>query len=410
MAGGVLQGVRVVDLTSVVVGPVATMFLADYGADVIKIEAPGGDLLRKLGGASRTGLLSPKFLHLNRNKKSINLDLKSPDGLSVLRTMLAQADVCVSNMRPNAMRRLNLSSEELRDLNPNLIYCGLVGFGQKGRYKDKPAYDSIIQGVGGLTGMCEKAIGEPRFIPMTIADHTVGLIAAQMILLGLYHRRETGVAEHIEVPMFENMAAFVMSEHMGQMSYRPSRGPAGDQRVLDPKARPIPTKDGHVCVSANTNAQAFAFFNAIGRPELCEHPKFDSVAKRLENVREYFAVREEALKSKTTSEWLEIFDRMDVPAGPSHTLESLLDDEHLADSDFFRTVTHPAEGPLIDIALPNTAQGFSREDYRAPPLLGEHSREVLAELGYSPDQISALFEKGAVVEPVSEKDERHRIG
>lgn len=392
MAGGALKGIRVVDLTSVVVGPVATQFLADHGADVIKVEAPAGDLLRKLGGASLTGQLSPKFLHLNRNKRSIVLDLKKPGPMQALRKLLATADVCVSNMRPNAMKRLGLSVEELRKINPSLIYCGLVGFGQRGRYRSKPAYDGIIQGLGGLSAIFEKCDGTPRFVPMTIADHTVGLIAAQMITLAIYHREKTGKPENIEVPMFENMAAFVLSEHMGQLSYSPQRGEPGDLRLLDPGAKPIPTKDGHICISANTDAQAFALFRAIGKPELCHDLRFNSVRARYDNVSEYFAVREEALMQKTTAEWVAIFDAADVPAGPSHTLESLIEDEHLADVGLFETRPHDAEGDIINIAQPNSSEGLAREDYSVPPFQGEHTEEILAELGYSPEDIAATLE------------------
>jgi crotonobetainyl-CoA:carnitine CoA-transferase CaiB-like acyl-CoA transferase len=393
MSGGVLEGMKVVDLTSVVVGPVATMFLADYGADVIKVEAPGGDLLRKLGGASRTGQLSPKFMHFNRNKRSIALDLKSAEGLEALHRLIAAADICVSNMRPAAMERLGLSEEELFRINPKLVLCSLVGFGQKGRYAKKPAYDGIIQGVGGLAAIFEAADGQPRFVPMTMADHVVGLIAAKMILLRILHRERTGEGGSVEVPMFENMAAFVMSEHMGQLSFDPPRGAPGDQRVLDPGARPLATSDGHICVSANTDAQAFALFDAIGRPELKDDPRFCSVKARYDNVSEYFALRDDALKTRSTAEWLAIFDALDVPAGPSHTLTSLMKDEHLADVELFRTREHPAEGTIIDIALPNLADDLARRDYSAPPMQGEQGRAILEELGYSRDDIELMRAK-----------------
>lgn len=394
MAGGALEGIRVVDLSSVVVGPVATMFLADHGADVIKVEAPAGDLLRKLGGASRTGQLSPKFVHLNRNKRSIVLDLKQPGPMAALKKLLSTADVCVSNMRPQAMARLGLGVDDLRAINPQMIYCGLVGFGSGGRYAPKPAYDGIIQGMGGLSAIFNAADGEPRFVPMTIADHTVGLIAAQMITLALFKRSTTGVAEAVEVPMFENMAAFVLSEHLGQLSYAPPRGDPGDMRLLDKGARPIPTRDGHICISANTDAQAFALFRAIGRPELCDDPRFNSIKARYDNVSEYFALREAALREKTTAEWVAIFDRADVPAGPSHTLESLFADEHLTEVGMFETRSHPEEGTLIDIGLPNTSESLARTDYRLPPMQGEHTREILAELGYGEADLDQIGRAG----------------
>jgi crotonobetainyl-CoA:carnitine CoA-transferase CaiB-like acyl-CoA transferase len=392
MAGGALQGIRVIDLTSVVVGPVATMFLADHGADVIKVEAAAGDLLRKLGGSSKSGQLSPKFLHFNRNKRSIGLDLKQPAAMEVLHKLLATADVCVSNMRPKAMQRLGLGVEALQKINPSLIYCGLVGFGQAGRYRAKPAYDGIIQGVGGMAAVFEKSTGEPRFVPMTIADHTVGLIATQMIMLALFKRQTSGRGEAIEVPMFENMAAFVLSEHLGQLSFDPPRGEPGDIRLLNAGAKPIPTKDGYICVSANTDAQAFALFEVIGRPELRDDLRFCSVEARYNNVDEYFALRESALATKTTAEWVEILDRLDVPAGPSHTLESLVEDPHLRDVGMFQIKEHPSEGEIVDIGLPNRADGLARSDYMPPPLHGEQTVDILVELGYAQEDIEAMIE------------------
>ena len=398
VAGGALEGIRIVDLTSVVVGPVATMFLADHGADVIKVEPPSGDLLRKLGGASKTGQLSPKFVHLNRNKRSIVLDLKKSEQMAVLHKLLETADVCVCNMRPQAMERLGLGIDKLRAINPDIIYCGMVGFGQDGRYKSKPAYDGIIQGAGGLAAIFHKSTGEPRFVPMTLADHTVGLIAAQMITLAIYRRQMTGFAETIEVPMFENMAAFVLSEHMGQLSFVPPRGEPGDLRVLDPGTKPIKTKDGYICISANTDKQAFALFEALGIPEMRTDPRFCSVKARYDNVTEYFALREDRLLTRTTAEWLAIFDCADVPAGPSHTLESLVEDDHLADVGLFQTHHHHIEGGIVDIRDPNKSETLSRTDFALPPMQGENTRELLAELGYSEAEIDAVVNQTVEVD------------
>lgn len=397
MAGGALEGIRVVDLTSVVVGPVATKFLADHGADVIKVEAPDGDLLRTLGGASRTGQLSPKFLHLNRNKRSIALDLKKPVPMAALKKLLTTADICVSNMRPKAMKKLGLTPVELQAINPSMICCSIVGFGQGGRYMSKPAYDSILQGYGGLSAINKMKTGVPSYIPMTIADHTVGLIAAQLMLLAIYAREKTGHAEIIEVPMFENIASIVLSEHMGQLSFSPGRGVPGDRRVLDNGSRPLATKDGYICISANTDAQAFAMFKGFGKPELRDDPRFCSVKARYENVSEYFALREEYLLTKTTEEWIEIFEAHDVPCGPSHSLESLVEDKHLDDVGFFSVKEHEDEGELVNIGLPNQSQALARDDYALPPMKSEHGSEILKEIGYSDAEIAELT--GSVIRP-----------
>jgi crotonobetainyl-CoA:carnitine CoA-transferase CaiB-like acyl-CoA transferase len=398
MAGGPLEGVKVIDLTSVVVGPLATQILADHGAEVIKVESKSGDLIRSMNGPARTPGMSAKFLHLNRNKRSIVLDLKQPAGHAALMKLIARADVLVWNVRPPSMARLKLSYEDVRAINPKIIYCGMFGFGQDGRYRDKPAYDSIIQGAGGMAALHHRATGEPRYVPMVVADKAVGLIAVQMIAMALYRRTQTGEGCAIEIPMFENLVKFVLEEHMYLKTFEPPLGDTGDPRLLDPGARPIPTKDGWICISANTDAQAFAFFDAIGRPELKTDPRFCSVPARFANVTDYFRVRVEALKARTTAEWMEILDRNDVPAMPYHTLESLLEDPHLGDVGFFELREHPTEGTTRNMRLPNRWSSGVREGWSPAPKLGQHSVEILREAGYSQEEIDSLLASGITLD------------
>ncbi|MGZ8155414.1 MAG: CaiB/BaiF CoA transferase family protein [Burkholderiales bacterium] len=390
MAGGPLEGVRIVDLSSVVVGPLATQILADHGAEVIKVESPAGDLGRTIGGLGITPGMGPKFLHLNRNKRSLVLDLKKPAGHAALLKLIERADVLVWNVRPPSMARMKLSYDEVRAVNPRIIYCGMFGFGQQGRYRDKPAYDSIIQGSAGVAALYHRAAGEPRYLPMVMADKTVGLIAVQMILMALFHRERTGEGQSIEIPMFENMAAFVLSEHMYLKTFDPPRGPTGDPRLLDPQAKPLATKDGFICVSANTQAQAFALFDAIGRSELKTDPRFSTIPARFRNVGEYFRIRAEALREKTTAEWLAIFEERDVPAMPYHTLDSLMEDPHLEDVAFFEKVRHPTEGTIVNMNLPNKLSSGARRDFTPAPKIGQHSVEILRELGYADQDIDRL--------------------
>ena len=398
MAGGPLEGVTIVDMTQVVVGPLATQILADHGANVIKVETHTGDLMRNLNGRSITPGMGAKFLHLNRNKRSIVLDVKHPDGHAALLKLIAKADVLIWNVRPAAMARLKLSYEDARAANPRIIYCGMFGFGQDGRYREKPAYDSIIQGTGGVAALNHRATGEPRYLPMVVTDKVVGLIAVQMITMALYRRTQTGEGCSIEIPMFENAVKFVLEEHMYLRTFDPPLGGIGDPRLFDPHAKPIPTSDGWICISANTNAQVFALFDAMGRPELKTDPRFCSVQARFANVGEYFRLRSEALKTRTTAEWMELFDRSDVPAMPYHTLDDLFEDPHLQEVGFFEIREHPTEGRIRNIRLPNKWSSGVRREWNPAPKLGQHSVDILRELGYADGDIERMVANGTTLD------------
>lgn len=397
MSGGPLSGVRVIDQTAVVVGPICTRTLADQGADVIKIEPPSGDLLRTMARGARNPGMSGKFLHFNRNKRSVCLDIKHPDAMAALRKLIAGADVFVSNVRPGALVRAGLDYQSLSVLNPRLIHCSILAFGRGGRYFDKPAYDPIIQSLSGVAGTFERAIGEPRFVPMVMTDHVTGLIAAQAIGFALYRREKTGHGEAIDVPMLENMASFVMSEHMAGATFDPPAGPTGDNRLVSPDYRPLQTKDGYITVAPNTNAQAFAFFEAIGRPELKDDPRLSNAAVRSANAAFYFEVRAAGLKQRTTAEWLAIFEELAVPAARYNTIDEVMDDPHLADVAFFEMEEHPSEGRIRRTRLPNTFRGGMRTDALPAPRLGAHTRQVLGEAGLSAEEIDALIAAGGAV-------------
>jgi crotonobetainyl-CoA:carnitine CoA-transferase CaiB-like acyl-CoA transferase len=398
VSGGPLSGVKVVDLTTIVVGPICTRTLADYGADVIKVEAPGGDLLRTMAEGHRNVGMSGKFINFNRNKRSIGLDLKKPEGHAALLKLIAQADVFVSNVRPEALARAGLDHASLSKINPRLIHCSILAFGRGGRYFNRPAYDPVIQSLSGVAGTIARATGEPRFVPMVMSDHTSGLIAAQCIGFALFRREKTGVGEAIDVPMLENMASFVSSEHLGAATFDPAVGPTGDGRLLSPNYRPLPTKDGYVTIRPNTNAQAFAFFDAIGRPELKTDPRFNSAAARTKNAAAYFEVQAGGMRGKTTDEWVELFDKLDVPAARYNTIDDLLTDPHLKDVGFYKEENHPSEGKIHRTKLANVFSGGAREDEGHAPRMGQQTREILAEVGYGKAEIEAMLKAGAVAE------------
>ena len=398
MAVGPLAGVKVLDLTSVVVGPLCTQVLADHGADVIKVESTSGDLARTMSGPSVTSKMGPKFLHLNRNKRSIALDLKSSAGKAALRRLIAESDVLAWNMRPVAMRRLGLTYEEVRRLNPTIIYCGMYGVGQGGRYRARPAYDTTIQGVAGVAALNHRALGDPKYVPMVVADKIVGLIAVQMIAMALYQRCQTGEGCSVEIPMFENMAKFVLEDHMYLETFVPPLGAMGDPRVLNALSSPTRTSDGWICVSANTDAQAFALFDAIGRPELKADPRFQTVVQRYRNVDAYFQIRADELAKHDSAHWLALFDERDIPAMPYNTLEDLLDDPHLQDVGFFELKEHPTEGTIRSIAPPNLWSTPIRQDWSPPPKLGQDSVSILKEAGFAAGEIEAMIAEGNVID------------
>ncbi|MBN9475994.1 MAG: hypothetical protein ABS43_11700 [Bordetella sp. SCN 67-23] len=390
-----LSGIRVLDLTSAVVGPYAAKIMADHGADVIKVEAADGDVIRWIAGPSPTPGMSGKFMHLNRGKRSIVLDLKQPRGREAVMRLVARADVLLINMRPQAVERLGLDYDSVARANPRLVYCAMVGFGP-GPYRDTPAYDSIIQGGAGVAALSEMATGQPRYVPYVVADRTVGLMALNAVMMALFQRERTGEGQCVEVPMFENMAALMLSEHLYGSTFDPPLSPPGDLRLIDPQASPVKTADGYVCLTTNTDAQAFALMRAMGHPEMQTDPRFSTKQARAAHSREYFGIRAEAIARRTTAEWLALLKEADIPAMPYNTLDSLRSDPHIVASGLLREVDHPTEGKMWDLADPTRMSGRDDAPSRPAPKLGEHGAEILAEAGYSTEEIEALAGTGAL--------------
>lgn len=392
---GPLKGIKVIDMTTVLMGPYATQMLGDYGADIIKVESPDGDVTRQIGPTRHPGM-GPVFLNTNRNKRSICLDLKKPAGREAVLRLIRDADVLVYNVRPQAMARLNLGYDVVSQINPRLIYAGVFGFGQDGPYAAKPAYDDLIQGATALPAlMAQTADGVPRYVPNALVDRIVGLTAVGAICASLVDRNATGRGQRVDIPMFETMAGFVMGDHMGGLTYEPPLDKGGYARHLSPDRRPYKTADGYICVIVYNDKQWQNFFDATGRDDLRSNPKFATFAGRAGNIDVVYAELARILETKTTAEWSAILEKADVPVMPMHDLESLLGDPHIVATNFFPVVEHPTEGRIRSMRPSARFSETPVETRRLAPRLGEHSAELLGEAGFSPDEIAALVREGA---------------
>jgi crotonobetainyl-CoA:carnitine CoA-transferase CaiB-like acyl-CoA transferase len=392
-----LKGIKILDLTAVVVGPVATWRLGQYGAEIIKVENPSGDLMRGLGGMSPTGQHSGAYLHLNRGKKNICLDLKKTGGQQIIQKLVKWCDVIVANMRPDALERLGLDAGTIRTKYPEKIYCLITGYGTDGPYSGLPTYDSVLQGASGIAGLFEARDGKPAYVPMLICDHVVGEIVAGTIMAALLQRQNTGLGVSLEIPMFETMSAFVLQEHLAQHSFKPAVGSAGDLRLLSPQNQPIKTKDGYISFTINTDSQVQAFLKITDRTELLPDKRFATVGSRAKYVSEWFEIRGAALENKTTEEWLKAFRAVDLPAMPCHTLETLTDDPHLKAVELINFENHPTEGETAVIRSTIQVDGNYPSSRSSAVPKGWDTNEILSDLGYSVSEIEdLLIEKAAI--------------
>lgn len=380
---GPLAGIRVVDLTSVVLGPIATQVLADFGADVVKVETPEGDRMRANGVSVQPGM-SSIFLSLNRNKRSMQLDLKQPHDREAMRRLLAGADVLVHNMRVQAVERLGFGYEAVRAINPRIVYCVGTGFGQDGPHRDKPAFDDIIQAACGLVAVNSSGRDEPDYVPSLFADKVSGWALAQAVLAALVHRGRGGEGQYVEVPMLETMAGFVLAEHMGGIAFPGSEQPWGYHRLLGGGRKPARTRDGWVAILPYTSRHWQDFFTAVGRPELIEQLGVTDRAQRNRKVNEIYRQMRELLVQRTTAEWLQLCEQHDIPATPIYAVPDLPRHPHLEAVRLFQRREHPTAGPVTEV---RPAARFARTPvglHRHAPTLGEHTDEILAELGLPP--------------------------
>jgi crotonobetainyl-CoA:carnitine CoA-transferase CaiB-like acyl-CoA transferase len=394
---GPLEGVKVIDMTTVLMGPYATQMLGDYGADVVKIESLDGDVTRLIGPTRHPGM-GPVFLNTNRNKRSIALDLKKAGGREAVLRLIKSADVLIYNVRPQAMTRLQLGYDVVASINPRLIYAGVFGFGQDGPYAAKPAYDDLIQGATALPAlMAQTGDGVPRYVPNALVDRIVGLTAVGAICASLVHRDRTGRGQRLDIPMFETMAGFVMGDHMGGLTYEPPLDKGGYARHLSRDRRPYKTADGYICVIVYNDKQWTNFVEATGRDDLRCNPVFSTFAGRATNIDTVYAELARIFETRTTAEWIDLLTKADIPVMPMHGLESILQDPHLVTTGFFPVVDHPSEGKIRSMKASAQWSDTPVETRRLAPRLNEHGGEILQEAGFSAEEIACLVREGATL-------------
>ena len=396
---GPLEGIRVIDVTTVLLGPYGTQILGDLGADVIKVEAPPtGDIARNMGLVRRPGM-GGIYLNANRNKRSVALDLKLESAKEVLRRLVATADVFVHNMRPQAIERLGFDYRAVSAIRPDIVYVGAYGFGQAGPYRAKPAYDDAIQAASGLASLFAMRDGTPQYVPAAIADKLVGVTLSQAVAMALVYRARTGRGQFVEVPMFEVLVSFNLVEHINGAAFEPPVGPLGYQRVTTASRRPFPTKDGYVCILPYSDKQWLAFFTAVGRPELMERPGFATYSARVHTVDELYGFVASVTPEKTTAEWVEICEQAQIPCMPVADIQNLMEDEHLKAVGMFERHEHPTEGDTVLVRPPVTFSESPAGIWRHAPRYGEHGQEVARELGYDEAAIADLLASGALIPP-----------
>ncbi|MBK6614669.1 CoA transferase [Ottowia sp.] len=400
---GPLAGVRILDLTTVILGPFATQILAQLGAEVIKVETPEGDNMRHVGPMRHAGM-GHIFLHANAGKQSIVLDLKHPDGREAALKLAEGCDVLISNVRPQAMARLGLDYEAVRARNPRLIHVSCCGFDQEGPDAARPAYDDLIQGATGIPWLMQQyGAPEPAYAPTTLSDRVTGLHAVYAVTAALYAREKTGQGQAIVVPMFEAMAQFVLGDHMAGLTFEPPLGEPGYARLLTTHRKPYATADGMLCVLIYNDKHWRSFFAAIGESEgLARDERFATHGARAAHIDAVYAEVARILRTRTTAEWQALLDAADVPHMPMNSPAELLANPQLRATGFVSDTVHPTEGPMHALAHPTrwSATPPAREPAHAPRL-GQHTRALLAQAGYSHEQIDALLASGACLAPDS---------
>ena len=395
MTTGPLAGYLIVDLTTMVMGPLATQILGDMGATVIKVERLDGDPQR-YPLPSRNPTMNGVFLNLNRNKQSIAVDLKKEEGRRMVLRLCERADVVVSSMRRESARRIGLDYDAVRKVKPDIIYCVANGFGEAGKYRDKPAYDDVIQAASGIAGLLAARTGQAQYMPTAICDKVSGMTMVYAILGALLHRERTGVGQEVETPMFESSVAFNLIEHICGFAFEPPLGEFGWSRILSAYRKPFRTSDGNACIMPYSDANWRDFFDAIGHPELAFEPRFSTHPLRIQNIDELYRLIEQYAPTRTTAEWMAFCDAANIPAMPVIDPADLWDDEHIAATGLLGMAEHPTEGTYRTIGSPVKYSQSPTAIRTHAPNLGENTVEVARMAGLSDEEITKLVGQGVL--------------
>ena len=386
-----LEGVKILDLTTVVMGPFATQVLGDFGAEIIKIEEPGGDLTRVIGPGRNAGMAS-LYLGSNRNKKSLVLNLKKQEAKSALWKLIRESDILIHNIRPQKIAALGFDPDSVLKSNPQIVYVGLHGYREDGIYGGQPAFDDVIQGQSGIAGAFQARDNIPNLAPTIVADKSTALLASTGLLAAYIKRLRSGQGSFLEVSMFEGMVGYVMIEHHAGETFIPPIDKAGYARVLSRFRRPHKTKDGYMCILPYTDHQYDKFWQAVDRVDYASDERFNSIKNRSKNISELYEIIGEIAANLETKVLIEMLTEAEIPCGKVNKLEDLKNDPHLKDLGFFREFEHPTEG-LIQV--PDSAFRLNRKELpirHHQPKLGEHSKEILLKLGYSDSEIDKILD------------------
>ena len=387
---GPLAGIKVLDLSSVVLGPLATQIMGDLGADVIKIEGPEGDTTRSTG-PGRSDDMAAIFMGFNRNKRSLVLDLKQKPACDALWTLIDDADVFIHSIRPQKIARLGFGHEAVLARNSRIVYAGIHGYRTGGPLEGTPAYDDVIQGASGIAGLFQERDGEPQLVPSVVADKSAALMASSGLIAAYVKRLRTGRGVYMECSMFEGLVSYNLVEHQWGAVFCPPESKSGYTRLLSRNRRPHRTLNGFICLLPYTDQHWDAFWKISGASKMAADPRFSTMPLRASNIDTLYGETGKVIATRTTEEWEKLLTEADIPVGRVNSLKDLKDDPHLKEIGFFRPYEHPTEGKM---EIPDTPYRFDRESLpilRHPPQLGEHGKEILSELGMSQQEIQSAL-------------------